>query len=186
MAKICVWTRQHIEVLQNLKKTGRHVASAEAIHKNEEAMSMIRADDWLQKAIPDQESRPKDADYPIWVSMKPEKIMLPTPDTVTLQLEVDETLLTYLNIAKWGAVNNCSYIPYNEEDGKRHREFMKACGVSDPEVCMSEFYPEWKREIEKSWDRVFDDSIQLGSKESYGLLWEIKEEWIKKIFKEVV
>ena len=178
MADIHVWTKQHIKVLENLKKTGRHVATSEAIHKSEEAMTMIDAYDWLQKTIPDQKNRPKDADYPIWVCLQKEMLTLPTPDTVILELTVNEELLTYLNVAKWGAVNNCSYIPLNEEDEKRHKEMMAAYGVTDLKACTSRFYPELKKEIVDSWDRVFDDQIQLGNDYAYGLLWEIKEEWI--------
>ena len=180
MAKIRVWTKQHKKVLENLRTTGRHVATARAIHNSEEAMTMIRAYDWLQQAIPNQENRPSDAAYPVWVSLNQETTMLPTPDTVTLELLIEEELLTYLNVAKWGAVNNCSYIPLDKEDDKRHKEMMEAYGVSDLKACTTVFYPELRQQIEDSWTRVFDDKIQIGSDYAYGLLWEIKEEWITK------
>ena len=44
---------------------------------------------------------------------------------------------------------------------------------------MSRFYPELKEEIVRSWDRLFDDSVQLGNSSAYGVLWEIRREWVK-------
>ena len=178
MSRIRVWTKQNRKVLENLEKYGRHVATYEAIHNCEEAMTMINAYDWLVKAIPDQKSRPADADYPVWVSMQKETTMLPTEDSVILELEVDEDLITRLNVAKWGAVNNYAYIPSDKQDEESHKAEMSAYGISDTQAYMSRFYPELKHKIEQSWSRVFDDRIQLGGDLCYGLLWEIKREWI--------
>ena len=181
MKTITVWTRQNKKVLENLENSGRHVATAEAIHKSEEAMTMINAYDWLQEAIPDQNSRPFDADYPIWVSLQQETTTLPSKDTVVLELEISPELITRLNVAKWGAVNNYSYIPKDHTDEKRHKAEMEAYGLSDTQAYMSRFYPQLKQQIIDSWSRVFDDSIRLGNDFCYGLIWEIKKEWIKNI-----
>lgn len=141
MGKVTVWTRQNQKVLENLNETGRHVATKRAVHQSEEAMTMIAAYDWLAKAIPDQKSRPADAAYPVWVSFEKRAVTLPSKNTVLLELEVEEHLITRLNIAKWGAVNNCAYIPADEEDRKNHKEKMEALGVNDVKACTTNFYP---------------------------------------------
>ena len=48
---------------------------------------------------------------------------------------------------------------------------------------MSQFYPQIKREIIDSWDRLFDDSIKVNSDQRYGLIWEIRKEWIVSVTK---
>ena len=54
-------------------------------------------------------------------------------------------------------------------------------GISDVKACTTRFYPELRREIEESWLRLFDESIQLGNDLAYGLIWEIREEWIVRV-----
>lgn len=107
--------------------------------------------------------------------------MLLSPDTCMLELEIDDSLITRLNIAKWGAINNFSYIPADEADALRHSRLMASYGISDAKACMTQFYPNLKLEIIRSWDRLFDDNVQLGSPLCYGLIWEVKKEWIRKI-----
>ena len=176
-----VWTRQHKNVLKNLEETGRHVATREAIHQNEEAMTMLPAYDWLAQAIPDQESRPPDAAYPIWLSFRQETTMLTTPGTVLLELEIPQRCITKLRISHWGAVNNDSYIPLDEADLAAHRREMKAYGLSDAQACMSRFYPELREKIQRSWDRIFQTDGAEPLSAYYGLVWELKKEWIRTI-----
>jgi len=43
--------------------------------------------------------------------------------------------------------------------------------------------PEIKREIIASWDRLFDDSIEVNSNQKYGTVWEIRKEWITNVIR---
>ena len=176
MKKITVWTKQNVLIMNSLLKYGRHVAKKEYVHQNEDAMSMITAYDWLVKEHPDRKNKPEDADYPIWVSTRKDAVMIETPGTVFLELQIEEERITYLNVDKWGMINNFSYIPINEEDEERHKNKMRAYGVSDVKACMSRFYPELKKEIEDSWKRVFDETVKTGNDYAYGLIWEIRKE----------
>ena len=179
MTPITVWTKQHRCVLEELQKTGRYVAKRDHILQNEDAYLMHTAYDWLVRVHPDRANCPADADYPIWVSERRETTMLLSADTVILELAVDPARITSINIAKWGMINNFSYIPANPADEKRHKQLLKDLGVSDAKAYMSRFYPELKQEIEDSWMRAFDDSIQPGNQQAYGLIWELRREWIQ-------
>lgn len=181
MAKITVWTRQHENILRTLEEQGRHVARREYVLGNEDARLMLTCYDWLVSHHPAPSSRPADADYPVWLSLQQDAAMLPSPGSVILELEVEEELVTSINIAKWGAINNFSYIPADEADARRHKKLLADYGTSDTKACMTQFYPELKREIIQSWDRLWDDSIQLGNHFAYGLIWEVRKEWIKNI-----
>jgi hypothetical protein len=46
---------------------------------------------------------------------------------------------------------------------------------------MSGFYPDIKQKIIASWDRLFDDAAMSGSSNAYGLMWEVKKEWVQNV-----
>lgn len=178
MEPIRVWTKQHISVWKTLEETGIYHARSEGIFRNEDAFLMRDAYRWLASHIPGE--RPQGAEFPIWLAFSRAGTMLPTPDTVLLELKIDPRLVTHINIAKWGTILNCAYIPADEADARRHRQLLRDWGTSDERACMTGFYPQIKREIVDSWARLFDDSIQLGNPECYGLIWEVRKEWVVK------
>lgn len=179
METIRVWTKQHISVWETLQRDGVYHARAEGIFRNEDAHLMMDSYRWLAANLPNASRKPAGAEYPIWLSFSRAGTMLPTPDTVLLELEVDADLVTNVNIAKWGTILNCSYIPADAQDKKRHSQLLRDWGTSDEKACMTQFYPQIKREIQASWARLFDNSIQLGSPESYGTIWEVRKEWVR-------
>lgn len=183
METIKVWTKQHRNVLRELEEKGRYIARREYIRADlqEHAGLVLEAYDWLVRHSPDAVHKPEDVEYPVWVSFTSEAVMLPSQGTAILELELDPARITSVNIEKWGSILNYSYIPRDKEDAARHLEQMEQYGVSDAKAYMSQFYPQLKREITASWDRLFDDSIILGNDSSYGLIWEIRREWVTQI-----
>lgn len=178
MDRIRVWTKQHISVWETLQHCGIYHAKPEGIFRNEDAQLMTNAYLWLARSIPGL--RPQGAEFPIWLAFSRAGTMLPTPDTVLLELEIDASLVTLINIAKWGTILNCSYLPADASDALRHRRQMQEMGLSDVQACTTHFYPQIKKEIQDSWIRLFDDSIQVGSPECYGTIWEVRREWVRQ------
>ena len=80
-----------------------------------------------------------------------------------------------------GAILNYSYIPRDAADAARHRALLEAYGVSDVKAVMTQFYPQIRREIVESWSRLFDPAVSLGSDACYGLLWEVRSEWLRGV-----
>jgi len=176
---IHVWTKQHISVWETLQRDGIYHARSGGIFRNEDARLMMDAYHWLAANIPNAAAKPEGAEFPIWLAFSRSGTMLPTPDTVLLELEIDAALVTNVNIAKWGTILNCAYIPADAEDKKRHSQLLRDWGTSDEKACMTQFYPQIRREIQASWARLFDDSIQVGSPECYGTIWEVRKEWVR-------
>jgi len=177
---VTVYTKQHRAVLEALERTGVHRARREAVLQNEDSLLMRPAYDWLAAHLPQTHRHPA-ADYPVWVSFSRDAAMLPSPGYVILELEVDRQHIMEVNIAKWGAINNCSYLPADDADLRHHRREMEALGLSDAKACTSRFYPALRAKIEASWDRLFDDRVRLGNDLAYGLLWEVRKEWIRSV-----
>ena len=183
MAKITVWSKQHENVWKVLQETGRYTVKREYIIKDLKEHSELVLDtyEWLVKNGPDYGNKPADVEFPVWVSFRQDATMLPEKGRVSLELEIEESLITRVNFTKWGMILNYSYIPADKADEKRHKELLEAYGVSDTQAYMSQFYPEIKREIRESWKRLFDDDIQIGSDGCYGNIWEVRREWVKNV-----
>lgn len=183
MEEITVWTKQHRNVLDILERTGRYTARRAYVDLDlEECAPLVReVYDWLTAHTPAAASRPADAEYPVWVSYAGDAVMLPSPGTVILELRLPRALVTPVNIEKWGAILNYSYIPRDPADARRHRRLLEDWGVSDAKAYLSRFYPQIKEEIVSSWDRLFDDGVVLGSEAAYGTVWEVRKEWLKAV-----
>lgn len=185
MSSITVWTKQNENVAQELDETGRYVAKKEYIYRDldEHAHLVLEAYDWLVKNSPRASQKPDDAEYPIWISFTREATMLPGSGTIIMELILDPSLITMVNIDKWGIILNYSYIPADAQDAEHHRQLLEQYGVSDTKAYMSQFYPQIKRKIIESWSRLFDDSIIPGSNKKYGNIWEVKKEWVTQIIR---
>lgn len=180
-----VWTKQHINVLEELERTGVYRAKGRyiALDLEEHAPLVLEVYDWLVAHSPAAPLRPEGAEYPVWVSFLREGTMLPGDGAVILELELDPAVITRINVAKWGAMLNYSYLPRDEGDARRHRQLLSDYGTSDAKAFMTPFFPQIKREILDSWPRLFDDSVQLGSDLSYGTIWEVRRQWIRHILR---
>ena len=177
MELISVWTKQHRSVAETLRQTGRYTAKRAYVQADLQdcAPLVLTPYDWLAARIP---GRPADAEYPVWLSFQNDAVMLPDENSVVLALRMDPEKITRINIAKWGAILNYAYLPADPADSARHAALLRNCGVSDAKAVMTRFYPELRAEILSSWDRLFDDRVQLGNDFAYGITRELRQEWI--------
>ena len=178
-----VWTKQHKNVRKVLEETGRYTVKKEYIclDMKEQKDLILTAYDWLSQHMPNKSAKPKDVQYPVWVSLTEDAVMMPDENEVVLELSVDESLITLINVTKWGMILNYSYIPRNEKDAAAHQELLSLYGTSDAQAVMTPFYPEIRREVMESWSRLFDDSVLSENSCYYGLIWEMRKEWITTI-----
>ena len=185
MDEIVVWTKQNENVIKELGKFGRYTAKQEYIVKDldKHAHLVLEVYDWLVKNTPNASEKPYDVEYPIWLSLNKEATMLASAGTVILELEIEPPLMTMIDINKWGTILNYSYIPTDEQDAKKHAQLLAQYRVSDTKAYMSNFYPQIKRKIIDSWNRLFDYSIILGNDKKYGIIWEVRREWVTQIIK---
>jgi hypothetical protein len=58
---------------------------------------------------------------------------------------------------------------------------LREQGTNNARAVMTQFYPELKKDIIASWDRLFDEGVALGNNNAYGLVWEVRKEWIQKV-----
>lgn len=183
--KIKVWTRQSEKVLDVLEKKGRYIVKEEYIVDKMEEFHDLYLDvyKWYTRKAKEIVPKPDDVKYPIWVSVTDNYMLQPVKGSVVLELLVDKDKVITMDVEKWGRIVNYWYVSMDREDEKEHDKKLKKYGLSDgSSAYMSNFYPIIKREIIKSWDRLFDNSYRL-SDVIQGTIWEVKKEWIVNVIK---
>ncbi|CQR71200.1 hypothetical protein SOV_47160 [Sporomusa ovata DSM 2662] len=182
--KVKVWTKQHENIVKDLETNERYIVKKEYIVNKMEEHAALYLDvyNWYHQAASKIVQPPEDVQYPIWVSLTEEGKIENSPGNVQLEILVEQARLITMDIDKWGRIVNYMYIPADAQDKKEHDTLLARYGIDDCTAYMKPFYPNIKRKIIKSWDRLFDESIIL-SKVRVGTLWELKKEWIVSITK---
>lgn len=177
-----VWTKQHENILNDINSNGRYIVKKEYIVLKMEEHAALYLDvyDWFHHAACNVLPPPQDVKYPVWVSLTREGKIENSPGNVELELLVPKEQLLTFDMDKWGNIVNYMYIPANAEDEKAHEAMLAQYGIDDCTAYIKPFYPNIKRKIIKSWERLFDESVTL-SKVRTGTIWEIKKEWIVSI-----
>lgn len=180
--KIKVWTKQHKNILKDLESSGRYIVKKEYIQNKMEEHAGIYLDTyhWLRQAAGSFSRIPEDVKYPVWLSVTEESKISNSDGNVQLELLVDKSRVTIIDLEKWGYIVNYMYIPKDKEDERQHEDLLRRYGVDDSTAYMSPFYPNIKRMIYKSWDRLFDDTVMPGVNK-VGIIWEVKQEWIIRV-----
>ena len=182
--KVKVWTKQHENILQVLEQTGRYIVKKEYIQQKMEEHSNLYLGvyEWYMHAASRLVPPPPDVKYPIWVSLTKEESIQNSEGNAILEIELEENQLIVVDLFKWGNIVNHLYIPKDLEDQNEHTKMLEKYGIDDITAFMTPFYPNIKRKIEQSHERLFDDSSVLGEMK-VGTIWEIHKEWITQITK---
>lgn len=184
--KMKLWTRQHIAILKELDEDGVYYVKEDYIRQKLDTITpfYLRLYKWYRKMATRIVPAPEKAKFPIWLSMSDELMLRPTEDSVVLEIEVDCDQVVVLDYEKWGYIVNCWYLPLNDEDEKKHNQELQRIGISDESALFltdkGNFYPLMKQKIEKSWERLFDDSVIIGNVQQ-ATLWEIRKEWVVNV-----
>ncbi len=187
--KIKLWTRQHKDVLKELKNNGVYRAKKEYILQKMDTISdyYLNLYDWYVRHAEKIVPRPEGVEYPIWFSTSSDLMLQPTEGTVILELEVDKKYAIITDSNKWGYVVNYFYLPIDDEDEKRHNKELEKYGIGDESALImghkGNFYPLLKNKIINSWTRLFEQCDEKNPL-SQATMWEIKEEWIVDIIHE--
>lgn len=183
MSEITVWTKQNNAVLDQLDSNGRFIADERYIRRElgDTAPVMLYIYGWLSDHVPIAGNKPEDAVYPVWVSFDRDATMMAEPGYAILELSLDTDKIVAIDILKWTTITNYSYIAVDEEDEREHNRLLEESGTDNARAVMTQFYPELRNRIIHSWDRLFDPPAIPGDQGTYGLIWEVRSEWITRI-----
>lgn len=184
--KVKLWTRQDIRSLKQLEETGRIRITEEHLREKFENISdyILELYRWFNLKADKIVRKPEGVEFPIWCSISEKNMLRPTKNTVVYVLEVDRSKIIYFDGSKWDYVLNHLYLPKDKEDEERYNKELKESGFkhgfSFIDKKISHFYPERKKEVMESWNRVFEiDEWNIFKVQAN--IWEIKESMVKDI-----
>jgi hypothetical protein len=181
--KIKVWTAQSQIVLDTIEKNRVYHVKRAFILKKYRELSKLFLDpyDWFIKQAAKRITPPPEAEYPVWAYCDAKMISNYGPGDRIVELDVPVDQALFFNQGKWLRILNLSYIPENPNDEQNFKKKISTQGLQHPsQAYTNHFYPQLKKEIIASWERLFDESIRL-SADDMCALWEIRKEWITKI-----
>jgi len=184
-AKLKVWTAQAGIVIDTIEENGvYHVKRSFILQKYQQISTLFfQPYDWFISRAAKKITPPDGAEYSIWVYCDPVMISNYAPGDYVIEAEVPNDKIILFDQGKWLKILNLSYIPANPEDEERFKRTIREQGLQhESKALTTNFYPQIRREIIGSWDRLFDDTIKL-SDDKMGALWEIRKEWITSITK---
>lgn len=183
---VTLYTRQNDKTLYQLQRDKRIINQRVYVelHFGNIAPLFLDSYDWFTREASKRVAKPEDVDAPIWCSISAENCLKPIEGTVVYKLEVPKEKVIYFDEAKWDYVLNRIYLPKDAEDEKAYKNHLKELGIKNGfEFFQGRYkgqYPEIEQRIRESWKRVFEiDHWTIFN--VCGNLWEIREEWVKKI-----
>jgi len=181
--KIKVWTAQAKIVVDTIEKTGSYHVKRDFILQKYQEISKLFLEpyNWFVRNAAQKVAPPPGAEYAVWVFLNSSMVSNAGPGDYLIEADIPKDKILLFDEGKWLRILNLSYIPSDPDDGKAFKEKMGKYGLAqDSQAYLSNFYPQFKQEIVKSWDRLFDDSITLSGNQM-GAVWELRNEWIEKI-----
>jgi hypothetical protein len=183
MEKVKLWTTQDGRVLKEIEEKGVYRAKLGSIVQKYDTCSDIYLNvyRWFSKAADSVVPRPQGVEFPVWAAFEKEFSFGLIEGQVRLELEVDRENVIIFDSGKWDYILNYWYIPADSRDKEEYDRKLESLGIKNRSlICMTNFYPTLKREVESSWHRLFDPSISISGLDQ-AVLWEIRPEWIKNI-----
>lgn len=157
-----------------------------ALKYGESREIFLTAYDWFVKELQKRVKRPAGAQYPYW-GYREEYGIDWSGENVGFQAEVPADQLVLFDADDWRKILCMQYIGEDEGEERAFRDELSQMGIREEQAVLAGFYPDIKRRIMESWDRLFvnDRRFKNGEESSRGGIqagmWEIKREWIVKI-----
>jgi len=175
-----VWTRQSAKAWEELRNKGVLRIKKSHVKKKYGDCSdtFMLCYDWLVDEASKHLEKPQGVEGPIWLALRSDFMPCPAENTVVIELEMERDKLLVLDMGKWDYILNYWHIPKDEKDRRSFRRALDEKGVTNQsQVMMTQFHPVLKREMKKSWSRLFDENIRV-SENDQAICWEIKMEWV--------
>lgn len=100
-----------------------------------------------------------------------------SPEGVLLELAVPREECICFDGASWSRVLNLEYLGKDPADDAAFQHKMEAAGLQHPSQAFSSpFYPQFRREIESSWERLF--LREPAEQRMQAAAWHLKEDWV--------
>lgn len=186
--KAILFTRQDKRSLDVVEGKGRFINRKSYIEEGFGDISnfFLNPYDWFVKEASKRVSKPDDVEYPIWCAVDWRNCLKAMGDTLIYVIEVPEEEIIYFDGAKWDYVLNEHYVPKDNEDLDAYNRDLKRKGIDNGYEFLrgsyAHMYPLESQKVLESRINIFDIS-EWNIFSVQANIWELKEEWIKKIIR---
>ena len=184
---IRLYTSQMPPVLSAIERDGFCMSKEAYVQRKyqESASSFLTVYEWFAKKAATIVPKPDGAELPYWAFEDIYNVDASNCDDHVLTLDVPRNQVVLFDMYDWTKLMQFSYLGETEQEEKEFKEQLSQCGLTEYDVMMSQFYPEWKQKIFASWERLFchHDALIRGEKTAarsvQAALWKIEKDWIE-------
>jgi len=187
---ITLYTLQSPEVLAALKRDGQCFSREEYIRAKygESAPIFLTAYRWLAGRAPAYVPKPEGAELHYWAFKDKRSLDLSGGGSLlTLKAPREEAL--FFDMYEWGRILQLKYLGESPAEERAFSEELALRGLNESKVALSAFYPDFRRQITDSWERLLRHHSHIVAGDCSGVgavqaaLWRIRAEWITEITK---
>ncbi|HHT20572.1 MAG TPA: DUF3841 domain-containing protein [Tissierellia bacterium] len=183
---ITLYSAQSLAVSDRLRREGE-IYSKERFVKakyQESAIIFQTVYGWFVRQLPRYVKKPASAEYPYWGFVDRYSVEA-GGDSSLLILEVPLEEVVLFDLYDWVKLMRLEYLGETEAEEIRFRQKIKDYGIRhSSDIMTGSFYPDLKREIEDSWQRLFRHNDALKAGDHSGVrgiqagLWRLKKDWL--------
>lgn len=180
--EIIMWTGQAQIGLDELEKTGRYVVKKRYVEQkyNETAWIFQEAYQYLVSKAEILIPKPIGAESPVWIYRQANQIY-GGEGIHYMKLRIPQDKYILFDSRMWNRILNLSYLGINEQEEKNFENKLRSRGIKDPlKIFSTDYYPIEKREVKKSWDKLFEKT-EIDEPYLQGMIWEIQSEWVEEV-----
>lgn len=180
-----LYTAQALPVRQALARDGVCFSRAEYVRKKygESAPGFLIAYRWFADRAAEIVPRPAGAEFPYWAFRELYSTEA-SGDAQILTLQVPPGEAVLFDLYDWNKILRLQYLGQTEDEERAFRRELSLRGLTEYDVMRTDFYPEWKAEILRSWERLFrhHDALTRGEDAAVGgaeaALWKLDRAWL--------
>lgn len=183
---VTLYASQAEAVINALERDGVCFSRREYVIKKyeESAPVFLAAYDWFVARAQAYAPRPAGAEFPYWAFMELYSVEQ-SGDSRLLALRVPADEAVFFDMYDWNKILRHQYIGETQEEERRFKQKLSDYGIRyDSDVLLTNFYPDFKREVQASWQRLFRHHERIRAGEPHGAksvqaaLWQLKKEWL--------
>ena len=184
---VTLYSPQSESVVRALERDGTcHSKKSFVLEKyGESAPIFVAVYDWFVKEAEKYLLRPPKAEYPYWAVLDKRNVDASAGGRV-LRLNVPASEAIFFDLYDWQKLLCLQYLGETAADESRFRQEMADSGVHRAmDVVLTNFYPDLKRQVLESWQRLFRHHEKIKAGGNHGVenvqaaLWRLKKEWIQ-------
>ena len=182
---ITLYCAQTAPVLEALRRDGVCYSKSEYVSKkyDESSRIFLTAYRWFARSAAKIVPPPEGAELPYWAFASPYSVDASGGGSfLTLEVPLDEVIL--FDLYDWNRILCMKLLAADDAEERAFRAELKARGLTEEQVMLTDFYPELKTQIVDSWQRLLRHHEALCAGDTSGVggvqaaLWHLKREWI--------